>query len=91
MGHTETLVANKVDVLIIMKGGILMVSKVIKFVEEHKNELLVILSLGLTFNFSVSFNCNGEISINIKTLVFVYAGYQVIKQIAKVITKKHTK
>ena len=91
MGHTETLVANKVDVIIIMKGGILMVSKVIKFVEEHKNELLVILSLGLTFNFSVSFNCNGEISINIKTLVFVYAGYQVIKQIAKVITKKHTR
>lgn len=91
MGHTETLVANKVDVLIIMKGGILMVSKVIKFVEEHKNELLVILSLGLTFNFSVSFNCNGEISINIKTLVFVYAGYQVIKQIAKVITKKRTR
>ena len=68
-----------------------MVSKVIKFVEEHKNELLVILSLGLTFNFSVSFNCNGEISIIIKTLVFVYAGYQVIKQIAKVITKKRTR
>lgn len=91
MGHTETLVANKVDVLIIMKGGILMVSNVIKFVEKHKNELLAILSLGLTFNFSVSFNCNGEISINIKTLVFVYAGYQVIKQIAKVITKKLTR
>lgn len=91
MGHTEALVANKVDVLIIMKGGILMVSKMIKFVEEHKNELLVILSLGLTFNFSVSFNCNGEISIDFKTLVFVYAGYQVIKQIAKVITKKHTR
>ncbi len=91
MGHTEALVANKVDVLIIMKGGILMVSKMIKFVEEHKNELLVILSLGLTFNFSVSFNCNGEISINFKTLVFVYAGYQVIKQITKVITKKHTR
>jgi len=91
MGHAETLVANKVDVLIIMKGGILMVSKMIKFVEEHKNELLVILSLGLTFNFSISFNCNGEISINIKTLVFVYAGYQVIKQIAKVITKKQTR
>ena len=91
MGHTETLVANKVDVLIIMKGGILMVSKVIKFVEEHKIELLGILSLGLTFNLSVSFNCNGEISINFKTLVFVYAGYQVIKQIAKVITKKRTR
>lgn len=91
MGHTETLVANKVDVLIIMKGGILMVSKMIKFVEEHKNELLVILSLGLTFNFSVSFNCNGEIIINIKTLVFVYAGYQAIKQIAKVIIKKQTR
>jgi len=91
MGHTETLVANKVDVLIIMKGGILMVSKVIKFVEEHKNELLVILTLGLTFNFSVSFSCNGEFIINIKTLVFVYAGYQVIKQITKVIAKKHTK
>lgn len=68
-----------------------MVSKMIKFVEEHKNELLVILSLGLTFNFSVSFNCNGEINIDIKTLVFVYAGYQVIKQIAKVITKKQTR
>lgn len=91
MGHTETLVANKVDVLIIMKGGILMVSKMIKFVKQRKNELLVILSLGLTFNFSVSFNCNGEININFKTLVFVYSGYQVLKQIAKVITKKNTR
>ena len=71
MGHTDTLVANKVDVLIIVKGGILMVSNVIKFVEKHKNELLVILSLGLTFNFSVSFACNGEFSINFKTLVFL--------------------
>ena len=68
-----------------------MVSKMIKFVKQYKNELLVILSLGLTFNFSVSFNCNGEININIKTLVFVYAGYQVVKQITKVVTRKHTK
>lgn len=91
MGHTKTLVANKVDVLIIMKGGILMVSNMIKFVEKHKNELLVILSLGLTFNFSVSFTCNGEFHINFKTLVFVCAGYQTIKQITKVIAKKHTR
>lgn len=91
MGHTETLVANKVDVLIIMKGGILMVSNVIKFVKKHKSELLVILSLGLTFNFSVNFSCNGELSINFKTLVFVDSGYQVFKQITKVIAKKCTK
>lgn len=87
MGHTETLVANKVDVLIVMKGGILMVSKMIKFVKKY--ELLVILSLGLTFDFSVSFSCNGKFNINFKTLVFVYAGYRVIRQIAKVIVKKH--
>lgn len=87
MGHAETLVANKVDVLIIMKGGILMVSKMIKFVKKY--ELLVILSLGLTFDFSVSFSWNGELNINFETLVFVCIGYQVIKQITKVITKKH--
>ena len=87
MGHTEALVMNKVDVLIIMKGGILMVSKMIKFVKKY--ELLVILSLGLTFDFSVSFSCNGEFNINFETLVFVCIGYQVIKQITKVITKKH--
>lgn len=68
-----------------------MVSNVIKFVEKHKNELLAILSLGLTFKLSVSFTCNGEFDINFKSLVFVYAGYQFIKQIAKVVTKKHTK
>jgi len=87
MGHTETLVANKVDVLIIMKGGILMVSKMIKFIKKY--ELLVILSLGLTSDFSISFNCNGKFNINLKTLVFVCIGYQLIKQITKVITKKH--
>lgn len=87
MGHTETLVANKVDVLIIMKGGVLMVSKMIKFIKKY--ELLVILSLGLTSDFSISFNCNGKFNINLKTLVFVCIGYQLIKQITKVITKKH--
>ena len=87
MGHTETLVANKVDVLIIMKGGILMVSKMIKFIKKY--ELLVILSLGLTSDFSISFNFNGKFNINLKTLVFVCIGYQLIKQITKVITKKH--
>lgn len=87
MGHTETLVANKADVLIIMKGGILMVSKMIKFIKKY--ELLVILSLGLTSDFSISFNCNGKFNINLKTLVFVCIGYQLIKQITKVITKKH--
>lgn len=87
MGHTETLVANEVDVLIIMKGGILMVSKMIKFIKKY--ELLVILSLGLTSDFSISFNCNGKFNINLKTLVFVCIGYQLIKQITKVITKKH--
>ena len=91
MGHTETLVANKVDVLIIMRGGILMVSKMIKFVKDHKYELLVTLSLGLTFNLNVSFNCNVEIIINVKILVFVYVGCQIIKQITKVITKKQTR
>lgn len=65
-----------------------MVSKMIEFVEKHK--LLVILSLGLTFNFSVSVSCNGELEINFKVLVFVYTGYQVVKQIAKVITKNFT-
>ena len=70
-----------------MKGGILMVSKMIKFIKKY--ELLVILSLGLTSDFSISFNCNGKFNINLKTLVFVCIGYQLIKQITKVITKKH--
>lgn len=64
-----------------------MVSKMIKFIKKY--ELLVILSLGLTFDFSISFNCNGKFNINLKTLVFVCIGYQLIKQITKVITKKH--
>ena len=46
-----------------------MVSKIVKFVEEHK--YLVILSLGLTFDFSVSVSCNGEFKINFKILVRV--------------------
>lgn len=91
MGHTETLVANKVDVLIIRKGGILMVSNMIKFVKENKNELLVILSLGLTFKLSVSFKCNGSFTIDFKILVFVCSGYRVFKQITKIITSKRTK
>lgn len=65
-----------------------MISKMIKFVEKYK--LLVILSLGLTFDFSVSLSCNGSLEINFKTLVFVYAGYQVVKQITKAIAKKRT-
>ena len=64
-----------------------MVSKMIKFIKKY--ELLVILSLGLTSEFSISFNCNGKFNINLKTLVFVCIGYQLIKQITKVITKKH--
>ena len=65
-----------------------MISKMIKFVEKYK--LLVILSLGLTFDFSVSISCNGKLDINFKTLVFVYTGYQVVKQITKAIAKKRT-
>ncbi len=64
-----------------------MVSKIVKFVEEHK--YLVILSLGLTFDFSVSVSCNGEFKINFKILAFVWFGYQLIKQFAKAVTKKH--
>ena len=87
MGHTEALVMNKVDVLIIMKGGILMVTqKLIEFVKKYG--FWILLSLEQTLEFSVSFSCNSEYKFNIKTLLFVYAGCQVIKQIVKVITKK---
>lgn len=67
-----------------------MVTKVIKFVKKHKNELMVVLSLGLTFNCSISFSCDGKLNINLKSLVFVFIGYHVIKQITKVFAKKHT-
>ena len=64
-----------------------MVSKIVKFVEEHK--YLVILSLGLTFDFSVKVSCNSEFKINFKFLAIVWFGYQLIKHIAKAVTKKH--
>ena len=86
MGHTEILVANKIDVLIIMKGGILMVFKMIEFVKKYG--LKIIITLGLTFDFSVSFNFKVKLEINFKTLVFVYIGYQIVKQITKVVTTK---
>ena len=53
-----------------------------------KYGFLVLLSLEQTLDFSVSFSYTNEFKFNIKTLLFVSAGYQVIKQIAKVITKK---
>ena len=86
MGHTEILVANKIDVLIIIKGGILMVFKMIEFVKKYG--LKIIITLGLTFDFSVSFNFKVKLEINFKTLVFVYIGYQIVKQITKVVTTK---
>ena len=68
-----------------------MISNIIEFAKKHKNELLVIISLGLTFNLSINFTCNGEINFNLKTLVFVYSGYQALKQITKGIAKNNTK
>lgn len=68
-----------------------MVSKLIEFVKKH--EFLVIFSLGLTLNFSVSFSGNSQIDfeLNIKTLVSVLLGYQILKHVTKVITNKRTK
>lgn len=65
-----------------------MVSRIIKFVEEHKKEILVILSLGLSLKFNIIFEFQFDFNITFKTLLFVTIGYQVVKQIAKVKTKK---
>lgn len=65
-----------------------MVSRIIKFVEEHKKEILVILSLGLSLKFNIIFEFQIDFNITFKTLLFVSIGYQVVKQIAKVKTKK---
>lgn len=65
-----------------------MISKIRKFVSEHKKEVLVTMSLGLTFTIGVNFNVNCSINFNLKNLVFVYTGYQVLKQITKFISKK---
>ena len=64
-----------------------MVSKILKCVKQNK--YLVILSLGLTFDFSVSVSCNGEFKINFKILAIVWLGYHLIKQFANAVTQKH--
>lgn len=63
-----------------------MVFKMIEFVKKYG--LKIIITLGLTFDFSVSFNFKVKLEINFKTLVFVYIGYQIVKQITKVVTTK---
>lgn len=65
-----------------------MISKIKTFVKNHKKDLWIIISLGLTFKFSISFELKGNINIDYKTLVFVSIGYQIVKQISKVISKK---
>ena len=59
---------------------------IIKFIK--RNKILFVLSLGLTFNLSVNFNCDLNVKINFTTLVFVWIGYHAFKQITKVIANK---
>lgn len=66
-----------------------MVSKIIDFVEIHKKEILFILSLGLTLKFNIIFEFEFDFNVTYKILLFVTIGYQVVKRIAKVITKKY--
>lgn len=56
-----------------------MISTVLKFVRENK--LLLGITLGVTFDFSVNLSLNGTLSFDFKILVFVYFGYQIYKQI----------
>ena len=84
MGHTETLVANRVDVLIIMRGGIfVMISKFIKIMEKHKREFLAILTLGLSLKINIILNLEFDFSITFKILLLTTIGYQVVKKVTK--------
>jgi len=65
-----------------------MISKIIGFVENHKKEILFILSLGLTLKFNIVFEFEFDFNVTYKTLLFVTIGYQVVKRITKVVTKK---
>lgn len=65
-----------------------MVSKLIEIVRKYKYELMCTLTLGLTFNFNVSFNISGDITLDFRTFVIVYLGYRILQ---KQFTKKTLK
>ena len=61
-----------------------MIFKIKKLIKEYK--YLFALTLGLTFKIAINFSF--DLTLNFKTLLFVYLGYHVVQQITRKIDNK---
>lgn len=64
---------------------------IIEFMQKHKKEIVVILSLGLSLKVDVILEVECDFKITITFLLFVTIGYQVVKRITKIKQKHNIK